>query len=95
MDDTQNPNPDFSAPVSDATVEADRRDAQAEHRADSTEADSADAADLPDGTVPASVAEAERESTKRGANLKGEGQIMGTPADGSEPEESATPKDRS
>ena len=59
-----------------ATVEADRRDAAAEHGAGPI--DPAAEAQAPDH-VESSVAEAERASLERGASLQGEGQIMGTP----------------
>ena len=56
------------------TLEADRRDATAAHEPDPVEPGSEDL-DAPDRVDP-SVAEAERASLERGANLEGEGEIV-------------------
>jgi len=65
---------------SGATVEADRDEAEAEHRADPVDEGALD--DAPEGPVDPSVAAAEKESMEIGAAVKGEGQIT-PPAPGS------------
>lgn len=58
---------------SGATLESDRRDAEADHDVDDTDPSAAD--DAPTGPVDPSVSQAEREAQWRGAHLEGEGAI--------------------
>jgi hypothetical protein len=66
---------DTDGQVSDETVEADERDARAEHRADRPPtADEEAAAERAPELTP-DAAEAYEEAIERGANVRGEGQI--------------------
>jgi len=68
---------------SGATVEADREEAQAAHRADPVDEDALNAA--PEGPVDPQVAEAEKDSMELGASVKGEGEgqiVPPTPSSG-------------
>ena len=61
--------------VTQATVEADERDAKKEHEADRAPTPGEEAKADEHAEVSAESAAAYREAIKRGANVKGEGQI--------------------
>lgn len=75
-DQANDPTSDDSAgpELSEATRDEERREASAAHEPDEIESEES-LRDAPDGPVSRSVAEAEKESARLGANVKGEGQI--------------------
>jgi len=66
---------DTTGQVSDETVDADERDAKADHQADRGPTADEEAAAERHGDLPAESAEAYKEAIERGADVKGEGQI--------------------
>ena len=66
---------DTTGRVSDETVEADERDAQAAHRADRGPTPDEEAAAERNADLPPGSAEAYQEAIERGADVVGEGQI--------------------
>ena len=68
-------NDDTTGRVTDETVEADERDAQATHGADRAPTPEEEAAAERNPEVPPESAEAYEEAIERGADVVGEGQI--------------------
>ena len=68
-------NDDNSGKVSDETVDADERDAKADHGADREPTADEEAAAERHADLPDESAKAYEEAIERGADVKGEGQI--------------------